>query len=153
MKQAFPSRRSALARSLALAATGVVGASGAATSSASEAAQVAYRAVFQVSDADPMKWQMTLNNVRNAQAELGSDRVSIEIVAFGPGIGMLLASADVAGRLADAAKAGVRVLACENTMRGQKLTPAQMHPQAGSVPSGVAHLIRRQAEAYAYIRS
>jgi intracellular sulfur oxidation DsrE/DsrF family protein len=38
-------------------------------------------------------------------------------------------------------------------MRGHHLTRDQLNPQAGSVPSGVAHLIRRQNEGYAYIRS
>jgi intracellular sulfur oxidation DsrE/DsrF family protein len=38
-------------------------------------------------------------------------------------------------------------------MRGFKLAHDQMVAQAGYVPSGVAHLIRRQAEGYAYIRS
>jgi intracellular sulfur oxidation DsrE/DsrF family protein len=100
-----------------------------------------------------MKWNLTLNNVRNAQAELGSDHVTIEVVALGPGIGMLLAGSETAGRVADAVKAGVGVVACENTMRGQKLTREQMNARIGYVPSGVAHLIRRQMEGYAYIRA
>ncbi|HEY0488870.1 MAG TPA: DsrE family protein [Telluria sp.] len=100
-----------------------------------------------------MKWNLTLNNVRNAQAELGSDHVTIEVVALGPGIGMLLAGSEAAGRVADAVKAGVGVVACENTMRGQKLTREQMNARIGYVPSGVAHLIRRQTEGYAYIRA
>jgi intracellular sulfur oxidation DsrE/DsrF family protein len=38
-------------------------------------------------------------------------------------------------------------------MRGQHLEPKDMITKVGYVPSGVAHLIRRQAEGYAYIRS
>jgi intracellular sulfur oxidation DsrE/DsrF family protein len=136
-------------RSVTLAAAGVVGAS----ARAAAPAPATYKVVFQVSDADPVKWKMTLNNARNAQAELGHENLQVEIVAYGPGIGMLKADNEIAGRIAEAAQAGVGVFACENTMRGQKLTHAQMVSQAGYVPSGVAHLIRRQAEGYAYIRS
>ena len=134
-------------QSVALAAAGVVGANvGAAT-------PATYKVVFQVSDADPGKWQMTLNNVRNAQAELGQDKVQVEIVAYGPGIAMLKADSEVAARLVEAAQAGTAVLACENSMRGFKLARTQMAGPVAYVQSGVAHLIRRQAEGYAYIRS
>lgn len=143
-------RRTLVVNSLALAA-----AAACASSSAAAAAPAArqYSVVFQVSDADPAKWQLTLANIRNAQAELGSDNVRIELVAFGPGIAMLKAGSEVGPRVAEAVKAGVKVFACENTMRAQKLAQAQMLPEAGYVPSGVAHVIRRQAEGYAYIRS
>jgi len=137
--------RRAVATSLALAAAGVA--------VPASAASVQYKAVFQVSDADPAKWNMTLNNMRNAQADLGAENLLIELVAYGPGIGILKADAEVAGRVGEAAQAGIKVLACENTMRGMKLTRAQLNPQAGSVPSGVGHLIRRQSEGYAYIRA
>jgi len=134
-------------QSVALAAAGVV------VGHAGAAAPATYKVVFQVSDADPGKWQMTLNNVRNAQAELGQDKLQVEIVAYGPGIGMLKADSDVAARLVEAAQAGTAVLACENSMRGFKLARTQMAGPVAYVASGVAHLIRRQAEGYAYIRS
>jgi intracellular sulfur oxidation DsrE/DsrF family protein len=140
-------RRSMVVQSVALAAAGVVGAK------AGAAAPATYKVVFQVSDADPAKWQMTLNNVRNAQTELGQDKVQVEVVAYGPGIAMLKADSEVAARLAEAAQSGAAVLACENSMRGFKLARTQMAGAVAYVPSGVAHLIRRQAEGYAYIRS
>lgn len=58
------------------------------------------KVVFQVSDADPAKWNLALNNARNVQAELGKDSVQIEIVAYGPGLGMLKRESKVEGRLA-----------------------------------------------------
>ena len=146
MKNA-PTRRSMVMQSVALAAAGVVGANAAAATPGT------YKVVFQVSDADPGKWQMTLNNVRNAQTELGQDKVQVEIVAYGPGIGMLKADSEVATRLVEAAQTGAAVLACENSMRGFKLARTQMAGPVAYVPSGVAHLIRRQTEGYAYIRS
>lgn len=146
-----PTSRRAVAKSLALAAAGVAVSASASTAPAAPA-NPKYKAVFQVSDADPAKWNMTLNNMRNAQAELGADNVTIELVAYGPGIGMLKADAESAPRVGEAVQAGIAVLACENTMRGMKLTRAQLHPLSSAVPSGAAHLIRRQTEGFAYIR-
>lgn len=143
--------RRAVAKSLALAAAGVAAAAAANAVGAAPAPK--YKAIFQVSDADPAKWKLTLNNMRNAQAELGADQVTIELVAFGPGIGILQRDAEVAPRVGEAAAAGIAVLACENTLRGMHIAREQLHPAAGTVPSGVAHLIRRQNEGYAYIRS
>ena len=145
-----PSRRAA-AKSLALAAAGV--AVSAASSAASAASNARYKAVFAVSDADPARWNLVLGNIRNAQADLGADNVLIELVAYAGGIGMLKLDAETAQRVSEAARAGVLVSACENSMRGHNLTRAQLNPQISTVPSGVGHLIRRQNEGYAYIRS
>lgn len=110
------------------------------------------KVVFQVSDNDPGKWNLTLNNVRNVQADLGADKVAAEVVVYGPGIGMLKMDSPVAQRIADALGKGVKVVACENTMKAQKLTQADMLPNIGYVPAGVLELIQRQGDGYAYIK-
>jgi intracellular sulfur oxidation DsrE/DsrF family protein len=110
------------------------------------------KAVFQVSDADPQKWNLTLNNVRNVIDDLGEDAVELEIVAYGPGLGMLKGDSPVAKRVAEALKAGIKIVACENTMRAQKLVYADMLPNIGYVPAGVVELMKKQREGFSYIR-
>jgi uncharacterized protein len=110
------------------------------------------KVVFQVSDNDAAKWNLTLNNVRNVQSDLGADKVSIEIVAYGPGIGMLKMDSPVAQRVAEALGHQVKVVACENTMKAQNLATADMLPAIGYVPAGVVELIQKQAAGYAYIK-
>ena len=108
--------------------------------------------VLQVSDADPAKWNLALNNLRNLQLDLGEDDVDVELVAYGPGIGMLKGDSVVATRIASTLKTGAKVVACENTMRGQKLVYADMLPDIGYVPSGVVELMRKQQQGFAYLR-
>jgi intracellular sulfur oxidation DsrE/DsrF family protein len=110
------------------------------------------RVVIQVSDNDPKKWHLALNNARNVQVDLGADKTEIEIVAYGPGIGMLKADAEVANRIEDAVAAGVKVVACENTMKAQKLSRDDMHGKVGYVMAGVVELMRRQQQGWAYLR-
>ena len=110
------------------------------------------RVVFQMSDADPAKWGLALNNIRNVQTDVGEDDVEVELVAYGPGIGMLKGDSPVAQRIAEALGHGVKVVACENTMKAQKLVYADMLPNIGYVPAGVVELMRRQQQGYAYIR-
>jgi intracellular sulfur oxidation DsrE/DsrF family protein len=110
------------------------------------------RVVFQVSDNDPAKWTLALNNARNVQQDLGKDNVEIEIVAYGPGLGMLKAESAVASRLAAALDSNVGLLACENTMKNTKVTKAEMYGGIQYVEAGVTHLMKRQREGWAYIR-
>lgn len=111
-----------------------------------------YRVVFQVSDNDPAKWNLALNNARNVQEDLGKDNVQIEIVAYGPGLAMLRAESPVAGGLAGAMDNNVRLLACENTMTNTKLEKADMYGGIAYVHAGVSHIMKRQREGWAYIR-
>jgi len=110
------------------------------------------RVVIQVSDADAGKWNLALNNARNLQTDLGAKNVDIEIVAYGPGIGMLKADSVVGNRVGEALAAGVKVVACENTMRGQKLAKDDMLNGIGYVGAGVVEIMRRQQERWTYLR-
>jgi intracellular sulfur oxidation DsrE/DsrF family protein len=108
--------------------------------------------VLQVSDNDEGKWNLALNNAKNLQTALGKDKIDIEIVVYGPGIGMLKAESTAGNRIADAAASGVKVVACENTMKAQKLTKDDMLPTIGFVPAGIIEIMERQKQGWAYIR-
>ena len=116
------------------------------------AADKPHKVVFQVSDSDPAKWNLALNNARNVQKDLGKDQVAIEIVAYGPGIGMLKGDSKTEPRITAALTDGVKVVACENTMKAQKLSQADMIPGIAYVPAGVVELMQRQAQGWSYIR-
>jgi intracellular sulfur oxidation DsrE/DsrF family protein len=124
----------------------------AAETQANKTATARTQVVFQVSDDDARKWNLTLNNVKNIQQELGASNVDIEVVAYGPGINMLKFESTVSERVDEALKAGVKIVACENTMKSLKLSKADMMSTIGYVPAGVVEIIRKQKEGYAYIR-
>ena len=110
------------------------------------------RVIFQVSDNDPARWQLALNNAKNVQTDLGKDNVQIEIVAYGPGLAMLKADSKVTGGLASALDDSVGLTACENTMHNTKVTRDEMYGGIAYVQSGVTHIMKRQREGWAYIR-
>ena len=115
-------------------------------------AQQKQRVVIQVSDNDPAKWSLALNNARNVQQDLGKNNVEIEIVAYGPGLGMLKAQSKVADRLAQALDNNVGLIACENTMTNTKVSRDDMYGGIAYVKAGVTHIMKRQQEGWAYIR-
>lgn len=111
------------------------------------------QAIFAVTDADPARWNLTLGNIANALEGIGADKADIELVVYGPGIAMLRKDSVVADKLAAALGHGVRVAACQNSMRGFGIDAADLVPGVGVVPAGVVELIRRQHAGYAYVRS
>ena len=137
---------------LAAAGLGLLLAVGIAPAQAQQPGGSKSRVVIQVSDGDAAKWNLALNNARNLQADLGAGNVDIEIVAYGPGIGMLKADSAVGGRVGEALASGVKVVACDNTMRGQKLTKPDMLPDVGYVAAGVVEIMQKQQQGWAYIR-
>jgi intracellular sulfur oxidation DsrE/DsrF family protein len=124
----------------------------AAPAAAADAAVAKQKVIFHVGDGDPAKWTVAFNNVFNVQKELGASNVDIEVVAINAGLGILKLESPQATRVAEALKGGVKVVACENSMRGQKLTRDDLLPGIGYVRAGVVELMERQREGYAYIR-
>ena len=110
------------------------------------------RVVIQVSDNDPAKWNLALNNAKNLQADLGASNVEIEIVAYGPGLNMVKAGSAVAPRIDEAVLGGTKINACENTMHAQKVTRDQILPGVTYVSAGVVEIMKRQQEGWSYIR-
>jgi intracellular sulfur oxidation DsrE/DsrF family protein len=108
--------------------------------------------VIQVSDDSPKTWNQALNVIRNIQAAYGKDKVDIELVAFGNGIGILKADSVVANRIDDALGAGTHVYACENTMRGHKLQKDDMNPKISYVPAGIIEMIEKQQAGWSVVR-
>ena len=110
------------------------------------------RLVLQVSDEEAKKWNTVLNNIRNVQADLGKDKVEVEVVVYGPGIGMLKADSLVANRVEDAMAEGVRFVACGNTMTAQKLAKEDMIDKIDYAKAGIVRLMQRQQQGWTYIR-
>ncbi len=148
-----------LAVALLLAALGIGGLHGCAGTNAATPDQPTaqksdrkYRVVFHVTENNPQKWNIVLNNAGNVQEDLGKDNVIIEIVTHGPGIDMLKAESKVGPRLAQALDRNIGLFACENTMRYANVTKADMYGGISYVASGVSHILQRQSEGWYYLR-
>ena len=110
------------------------------------------RIVIQVSDNDPARWNLALNNAKNLQADLGAANVEIEIVAYGPGLNMVKTGSAVSNRIDESVLAGLNIVACENTMTNQKVTKEQILPGVSYVGAGVVEIMRRQQQGWSYLR-
>lgn len=111
-----------------------------------------HKLVLQVSDSDTKKWNLALVNALNVLEALGQNKVKMEIVVYGPAIDMLRIESEVGPRVDEIMRRGVKVVACENTMRGQHLEPADMLPNISYTRTGVVYLMKKQEQGYSYIR-
>ena len=105
-----------------------------------------------MSDDSPKTWNQALNVVENLQQAYGKENVDIKLIAFGFGLGILKLDSVAGGRIQDAVQSGAQILACENTMRRQKLTKEDMLSNLGYVPAGVTEIIALQKQGWSVIR-
>lgn len=118
-------------------------------------AEQAKRIALQLSDGSAEKQELTLNVANNLLKAYGPNRVKIEIVAFGPGLRLLLADNANRHRVQNLALTGVQFTACENTldaMTKQLGRTPQLEAQVQRVPAGVVRLIELADSGYAVIR-
>ena len=110
------------------------------------------RLLIQISDESPKVWGLALANARNVRHDLGPDKVQIEIVVYGPAIRMLEAESDWRDRVTQVLDEGIRVIACENTMATLGLKRDDMLGGVDFVKTGLAHVMKRELEGWAYAR-
>mgnify|MGYP005987787587 CR=1 FL=1 len=121
---------------------------------------VTHYVAIHVDENDPQVMNMALNNAANTRSyyESVGDEVIIEIVAYGPGLNMLVkGKSPVADRIATMSleDENIRFAACGNTHRNMSKKAGKdvvMLSEAVMVPSGVVRLIELQENGYAYVR-
>ena len=122
---------------------------------------VTHYVAIHVDQNDPKVMNMALNNAQNITKyyESQGDSVVIEMVAYGPGLNMLVeGKSPVADRIAAMSLQlgeNLTFAACGNTMRKMEAKtgqPVVLLDEAVQVPSGVVQLVMLQEQGYAYIR-
>ena len=111
-----------------------------------------HHVVIQISEGDPFKQKIVLNNVANMLKHYGPDRVQIEVVAYGPGLRLLFGDNANKGRITSMMQQGVTFSACSNTMANMGKEKQDLIPGARPVPGGVVQIMERQDQGWSYIR-
>lgn len=115
-----------------------------------------HRVVLQISDPDPFKQTLVLNVAGNLIKHYGPDAVDVEIVAFGPGLRLLLKDNSNQGRIEQLANdSGVRFSACENTIdHFTKMLDGEpeLSSHATRVGAGVVRIIDLTSQGYTLIK-
>ncbi len=113
------------------------------------------RVVLQISDPNPFKQTLVLNVASNLIKHYGQDKVDIEIVAFGPGLRLLMAGNSNQSRIKGLSGAGVQFAACKNTIAAftKKLGhKPELVSQATPVSAGVVRILDLTAQGYSLVK-
>jgi len=122
--------------------------------SAVAAEQMKHRLLIQVSEDSIERLMAAINAAKFVQGQYGAPNVEIEIVVFGPGVQTLkyYAPKPIPDRIKQEKYNGIRVLACDYSMRAAKLRPSDMMREVNYVPSGVVEIMEKQQLGWTYIR-
>jgi len=114
-----------------------------------------YKIVIQVSTDDSRTQTIALNNAVNLQKEYGIDNIAVEVVGYGPGLGLLTENNKQTARVKSLAAQNIRFSACGNTMKKvEKKSGKRPNLTDGVqiVKAGVGRIMELQADGYAYVR-
>lgn len=110
---------------------------------------------LQLSDEDPAKHRLVINVANNMLKVYTPDLIAIEVVTFGPGVGLLTADSPNRQEVDSLVAQGVRFDVCMNTVHtlehrsGQKLA---LNPHARPVAAGAAQLLALAERKYTLLR-
>ena len=112
-----------------------------------------HRVLFAITSGDEADWHMTLGNIRHLMEGFSGDSVEVEVVAYGPGVNMVKRPSSVDADIQALETKHVRFVACENSMRAQKMTVADLVTGVGTVPAGIVEVVTKQEQGWTYIKA
>jgi hypothetical protein len=111
-----------------------------------------YHVVFAVTENDPHIWNEVFGNFHNIARAMGPENVEFKLVVYSDAIAMLRDDSLVANKVEQALEEGVKIAACENTMKAQNIGRDSMLAGISYVPAGIVELIELQSKGWAYVR-
>jgi len=142
-------------RSLCLVMTSLFMVSAAVPALAADDSFADYKYVLHISDMDPSKQTLILNNASNLLQGYPPGAVEIEIVAYGPGLRLMFAENVNAQRIDSLSQSGVKFTACGNTLKAmtkQLGYEPKLNPDANVVPGGILRIGELVKQGYIYIK-
>ena len=114
-----------------------------------------YKYVLHISDMDPSKQELILNNASNLLEAYPPGAVAVEIVAYGPGLRLMFAENPNAQRIDSLSQSGVKFAACGNTLKAmtkQLGYEPKLNPDAKVVPGGIVRIGELVKKGYIYVK-
>ena len=111
---------------------------------------------IQLNSSDPLTQKMALLNARNLKAVIGKANIDVELVVYGPGLGILKMGKANSSRVKDLMdRYGLKVSVCEGTLKSYAKKHGGEPDIIGGVsrvPTGAIRILELQEQGYAYMR-
>lgn len=111
-----------------------------------------HKIVFHLATSDTLAHKALAKQVANVLDYWKT--AQIEVVVHNNGIGFMKKNEAKTAKEIEALKArGVTFAVCENTLKQRKIDKSEILPEAVFVPVGIAELVLKQEEGWAYIKA
>ena len=100
---------------------------------------------------DEQKLGVVLANAINTAKSMPD--VEIRVIVCGPAIACLKLNTSADDEIDRARRHGIRILVCEDSMRGMHLTRNDMYPGLDYVPYALTEIVTKQFGGWIYVRS
>lgn len=115
-----------------------------------------HKVFFHLTESDPQRAIGVLTNIQNLVEVVGWTNIeALELVVHGPGLRPFVAKTidpEVKGKLEALLTAGLKMGACQITMRRQGLKMDDLVEGLTPIPSGVVRVMELEEKGYVYIR-
>ncbi len=113
-----------------------------------------HRVVMHLNSGDEKVQRGVLNNIRHLYQALGRDRLQLELVVHGAGLGLVTRMRTTLGAELTQLKAeyGVQYTACSNTMKAMQVSREDLLDEVGDTVPAMVRLMERQEQGWAYIK-
>ena len=115
-----------------------------------------HKMVIQVNSSSDLSHKMALLGAKNLKTQLGTDRVEVEVVAYGPGIKILKTDNWTSKRVKELQeKYGVKFSVCEGTLKTMKKKygkEPELVENVSKVKTGTLRILALQEKGYSYIK-
>jgi hypothetical protein len=115
-----------------------------------------HKIFYHLNEAGHAKAIAVLTNIQNHVDTVGWQNIeALELVVHGPALKTFLArdlDPEVRGKVEKLMAGGLRIGACQITLKRQKVEPRELLEGLTAIPSGVARVMELQELGYAYVK-
>lgn len=111
------------------------------------------KVLLEVDSGSPEVWKKTVGMARQIMTVVGMDNVKLEVIAWGPGVNMLMKNSPVAENVSSLSDYGITFMACGNTMKSLKIPENKLIDSVKVVyPGAIALILKRNKEGWTQIK-
>ena len=110
------------------------------------------KVLLEVDSADQSSWHTAIAVSKHALHTLGVDNVKLEIIAWGPGVRMMLKSSPYAADVRSLSMYGVRFVVCHTNLKVMHIPLSELEPGVQLVPDFLVEVARRHQEGWLQLK-
>lgn len=111
-----------------------------------------FKVLLEVNSQRPEIWQRTIGTINQIAHIVGLKKAKVEVIAWGPGLKMLLKPSPVAMNIETLSMQGVEFAACHQTMMALHIPASDLATGVTVVPGAIAEIVKRDHEGWTQIK-